>query len=104
MRQLIDLFDNCEDLIDDSRDFSPFINERKGSIYLRFNAFQVQSEMYRYAPNELVLGYTRTMMDFLLLKEQPRHIGMIVGGRLDAEVLLLACRARPSALLRIIRK
>ena len=81
MSQVIDSFDDCEESFDNSRDASPFIREYKGVICLHFNVFQVQSEMYKHAPDELVLGYTRTMMDFLFFNEQPRHIGMVgLGG------------------------
>ena len=81
MSQVIDSFDDCEELFDNSRDASPFIREDKGVICLHFNLFQVQSEMYRHSPDELVLGYTRTMMEFLFFNKQPRHIGMVgLGG------------------------
>jgi len=48
---------------------------------LYFNAFHVQSEMDRLAPNKLALGYTQAMMGVLLLQEEPRDIVIIgLGG------------------------
>src|SRR5260370_7247966 len=81
MSQVIDLLDDYEESSGNSRDSSPFLREEKGIICLHFNVAQVQSEMYRHAPDELVLGYTRTMMDFLFFNKQPRHIGIVgLGG------------------------
>jgi len=80
------LFDDYEESAEGSSECTPFISDYKGHEYkgiscLHFNAFQVQSAMYRHAPDELVLGYTQTMMNFLMFNEQPRHIGMIgLGG------------------------
>lgn len=80
MSQAIDLFDDYEKSFDNSRDSAPFIRDREGVLSLHFNMFEVQSEMYRHAPDELVLGYTRTMMNFLFL-HKPRHVGMVgLGG------------------------
>jgi spermidine synthase len=45
---------------------------------LYFDARNVQSRMRKDAPHELELGYTRTMMGFLLL--QPRPIDILVVG------------------------
>lgn len=48
---------------------------------LMFDAFSVQSEMNIDDPDQLILGYTQTMMGALLLQPAPRHIGMIgLGG------------------------
>jgi spermidine synthase len=86
MCQTIDLFDDYEGAADRSSDSSPFIAEYEGSEYegvvcLHLQTFDVQSAMYVHAPNELVLGYTRTMMNFLLFNKRPRRIGMIgLGG------------------------
>jgi len=74
------------DEADKCGDSSPFVCEYEGSEYegavcLHFNAFEVQSAMYKNAPDELVLGYTRTMMNFLLFNKHPRYVGMIgLGG------------------------
>lgn len=54
-------------------------NDRIVSLY--FDARGVQSTMFRHDPYALALGYTRTMMGFLLLRPAPRRISMIgLGG------------------------
>ncbi|HEX8957378.1 MAG TPA: fused MFS/spermidine synthase [Burkholderiaceae bacterium] len=64
-----------------SREGKPFIYQKRHTISLLFDVFAVQSEMAIDAPDELVLGYTRTMMGFLLFNPDPRQIGMIgLGG------------------------
>lgn len=45
---------------------------------LYFDSRNVQSRMRKDAPHELQLGYTRTMMGFLLLQPEPRDI-LVVG-------------------------
>ncbi|MBC8168009.1 MAG: transferase [Bryobacteraceae bacterium] len=78
---MTDLFDDYEESPEISCTSAPFIRERKRNISLHFNVFGVQSEMDTRMPNRLVLGYTRTMMGFLLFNPNPRHIGMIgLGG------------------------
>ena len=50
-------------------------------ISLHFDEQAIQSLMLRHAPNKLVLGYTRTMMSFLLLHPAPARISIIgLGG------------------------
>src|SRR5258708_9707722 len=60
----------------------PFIYEKDGTLSLHFGmGGEVQSIMRVDAPDLLVLGYTRTMMSFLLFIERPKHIGIIgLGG------------------------
>jgi spermidine synthase len=54
-------------------------NEQVISLY--FDARGVQSTMLRHDPYALALGYTRTMMGFLLFRPSPRRISMIgLGG------------------------
>ena len=54
---------------------------RAGCLYLYFDARGVQSTMLRRDPYALALGYTRTMMGFLLFQPFPRRISMIgLGG------------------------
>lgn len=73
-------FEYCEEWYG-NRGGKPFVREYKGVVALHFHLFQVQSEMYKDAPDELVLRYTRTMMDFRHFNPQPHHIGMIgLGG------------------------
>jgi spermidine synthase len=75
-----ELFDDYE-TPEPARNFTPFICEGKRFVTLHFNIYGVQSEMDPKAPDRLVLGYTRTMMCFVLFHPQPRHIGMVgLGG------------------------
>jgi spermidine synthase len=75
------LFDDYEEISELSRTSAPFTREAKRRLTLHFNIFGVQSEMDIRMPNRLVLGYTRTMMGFLLFNPGPQHIGMIgLGG------------------------
>lgn len=62
-------------------DGKPYLTERKGILALNFDGMSVQSEMNLDDPDELVIGYTRAMMSFLLLEPAPRHVAMIgLGG------------------------
>lgn len=65
-----------------SRVPAPFVHEEDDSLTLHFEVSAVQSKMRISSPdNFLALGYTRTMMGFLLFHTHPRHIGMIgLGG------------------------
>lgn len=59
----------------------PFLFDDGPMRYLHFDERFVQSAMYRAAPDELALGYTRAMMGFLLFQPKPRHILMVgLGG------------------------
>jgi len=59
----------------------PLLVENDQVISLFFNADGVQSMMLRHDPCALALGYTRTMMGFLLFQPFPRRISMIgLGG------------------------
>ena len=58
-----------------------FVRGDDDSLSLYFDFATVQSRMRRDTPAELVLGYTRTMMGFLLLTPHPERIAMIgLGG------------------------
>lgn len=60
---------------------NPFLHKNNGRLSLHFDHFAIQSEMHIDAPDALALGYTRTMMGFLLFQPYPRHIAMIgLGG------------------------
>ena len=64
-----------------SKEGKPFILVKRNSLSLLFDFNSLQSEMAIEAPDDLVLGYTRTMMGFLLFNSEPRQIGMIgLGG------------------------
>jgi spermidine synthase len=59
----------------------PHVMRIDDRLSLSFDELRVQSEMRLDAPDELVLGYTRTMMGFLLFCPQPARIAMIgLGG------------------------
>jgi spermidine synthase len=60
---------------------TPFLHRRPETLSLHFDFGATQSEMRFDAPEELVLGYTRTIMGFLLFQPKPRKIVMIgLGG------------------------
>jgi len=59
----------------------PFIEDNRGILTLRFNLFDVQSEMVKQSPYELVLGYTRVMAKAMTHAPVINRIGMIgLGG------------------------
>ena len=59
----------------------PFISEENNSKSLHFSRDQMQSKMRNSDPDALELDYTKTMMGFLRVVRQPRHIAMIgLGG------------------------
>ena len=59
----------------------PSICEDKDGKSLRFSNDHLQSRMRSTRPDALELDYTKTMMGFLRLRRQPRHIAMIgLGG------------------------
>ena len=60
---------------------TPQIVENDQVVSLYFDARGVQSTMLRHDPDALALGYTRTMMGFLLFRPSPRRISLIgLGG------------------------
>lgn len=65
----------------ETRDGKPFLHEYRGELSLHFEPQTIQSRMQRHAPDELVLGYTKAMMSFLLFHPAPARIAMIgLGG------------------------
>lgn len=59
----------------------PFLHEGDHDIMLYFDFSATQSHMRKADPDKLILGYTRTMMGFLLFQPKPERIGMIgLGG------------------------
>lgn len=59
----------------------PYVTECDGILSLHFDKMSIQSEMSLDDTDELVIGYTRAMMSFLLLKPAPKRIAMIgLGG------------------------
>ena len=60
---------------------NPFAYEGNREITLRFDFSATQSVMHKADPDNLVLGYTRTMMGFLMFQPKPERIAMIgLGG------------------------
>src|SRR5438128_11851544 len=75
---LLERFDQLLSLSDTGK---PFIYQKKNSASLHFGICAVQSEMRVDSSDELVLGYTQTMMGFLLFNTDPESIAMIgLGG------------------------
>ena len=59
----------------------PFLYERDHYITLHFDFSATQSHMRKADPDKLILGYTRTMIGFLLFQPKPERIAMIgLGG------------------------
>lgn len=59
----------------------PYLQEADDQLALHFDFRTVQSTMLKSDPTALALGYTRSMMGFLLLQPAPRSIAMIgLGG------------------------
>jgi len=59
----------------------PVVYRKRRTLSLLFDATSLQSEMHLDDPNELIVGYTQTMMGFLLFDPAPSHIAMIgLGG------------------------
>ncbi|SPA43911.1 fused MFS/spermidine synthase [Cupriavidus taiwanensis] len=68
-------------LAEAASDGAPQVLETRHALSLHFNALATQSLMSLKDPDKLVLGYTRTMMGFLLLHPAPARISMIgLGG------------------------
>ena len=68
-------------LSESANDGTPQVLETRHALSLHFDALATQSFMSRKDPHKLVLGYTRTMMGFLLLQPTPARISMIgLGG------------------------
>ena len=59
----------------------PFVHDSGGDKGLYFSIREIQSRMQVDDPDALDLGYTRTMMGFLLFQPEPRQIAMVgLGG------------------------
>jgi spermidine synthase len=81
MHKIVDFRARCEAHPTESRESSPYVDESRGTLRLYFKSLDVQSEMRKSAPDELVLRYTRTMVGALSFTKQLRHIGIIgLGG------------------------
>ena len=59
----------------------PLLSEGISALFLHFDDDAIQSAMVKGQPERLVLGYTQTMMGFLLFQPAPKRIEMIgLGG------------------------
>lgn len=59
----------------------PFVLDTGRELSLHFQPHAIQSAMRHRAPDQLIVGYTRTMMSFLLFAPHPERIAMIgLGG------------------------
>ncbi|WP_390622828.1 Polyamine aminopropyltransferase [Ralstonia syzygii] len=68
-------------LAESTYDGTPQVLETQHALSLHFDALATQSLMSRKNPDQLVLGYTRAMMGFLLWHPTPARISMIgLGG------------------------
>lgn len=64
----------------------PFIRRRWNTTELQFVRGVSQSRMLTFAPDRLLIDYTRTMLGALVLVPQPRSIGMVgLGGGSQAK-------------------
>ncbi|QZA80053.1 fused MFS/spermidine synthase [Deefgea piscis] len=69
------------DLFAETLSGKPFVYEEGDEVSLMFDLTTVQSRMKRQTPQDLILGYTRSMIAFSLLQTHTQHIGMIgLGG------------------------
>lgn len=93
---LVDLFDDYDDSSTESRTDTPFLCETRNRLSLHFDNANVQSMMDPADPTRLMLGYTRTMMNFRDFQPNPRHIGMVGlgGGSLPKHCFRLLPRSR----------
>ncbi len=65
----------------DLLDGKPFVYEHDGALSLHFDIGAIQSQMVQDDPTRLVLGYTRSLMGFLLFQPAPERVAMIgLGG------------------------
>lgn len=75
------LLNSFSQLVALSQTGKPFIYKKRDTISLLFDVSALQSEMCMESPDDLVLGYTQSMMGFLLFNPEPKKIGMIgLGG------------------------
>src|SRR6478735_5681143 len=59
----------------------PFVKKDGAQLTLQFSPASIQSQLCIDEPQRLLLGYTRTLLGFLLFVPTPRHITMIgLGG------------------------
>ena len=95
MNELVEYLSGLQAGSLETPDGKPFLHEYRGELTLHFGPQTIQSRMQRHAPDELLLGYTRAMMSFLLFHPAPARIAMIgLGGGSIAKYCL---RTLPAA-------
>lgn len=78
----------------------PFIHRRWNTTELQFAHGVSQSRMLTFAPDKLLIDYTRTMLGALVLVPQPRIIGMVgLGGGSQAK---FCYRHMPDARIEVV--
>ena len=98
-RHVARLVDNFAQIADLCLKERPFLRRQRHSLALHFDLFAIQSEMLLDAPDELMVGYTQTMMGFLLFQPAPSGIGMIgLGG---GSLAKFCYRYLPSAVIAV---
>lgn len=68
------LINNFSQLVELSKTGKPILYKKRHTLSLLFNIFALQSEMSIDDPDDLLLGYTQSMMGFLLLQPYGRRI------------------------------
>lgn len=87
-------------LVSSCCNLKPFVHQQNGSVSLHFQIEEIQSQMSLAAPDQLALGYTRTMMGFLLLNPRPESIAMIgLGG---GSIAKYCRRYLPDAIITVV--
>jgi len=78
---VITQIDSFSQLVSLCHSGKPVLYKKRNTLSLLFDVFALQSEMRLDAPDELMLGYTQTMIGFLLFDPNPARVGMIgLGG------------------------
>lgn len=78
----------------------PFIRRRWNTTELQFAHGVSQSRMLTFAPDRLLIDYTRTMLGALVLVPRPRNIGMVgLGGGSQAK---FCYRHMPDARIEVV--
>ena len=81
MNELVEYLSGLQAGSLETPDGKPFLHEYRGELSLHFKPQTIQSRMQRHAPDELLLGYTKAMMSFLLFHPARARIAMIgLGG------------------------
>ncbi len=81
MSELSDFWFGYETMSAHAMAGKPFLHEGSRDITLHFDFSATQSHMRKADPDKLMMGYTRSIMGFLLFQPKPERIAMIgLGG------------------------